>query len=117
MPIRPSRAGRPRDGAAGANLISSRAPVDLAAGCRRGAPMTKVLTLSDARISGHEGDDMTDVLGIYSCDDHLDMHAEPPDVWSARLSGADAERGPHVVEQEGQRVWMCEGRALGQSGR
>ena len=58
-----------------------------------------------------------DTAAIYSCDDHLDMYAVPPDVWSARLSSKDAERGPHVVEQDGQMVWVCEDRVLGQSGR
>jgi predicted TIM-barrel fold metal-dependent hydrolase len=53
---------------------------------------------------------------IYSCDDHLDLSAVPPDVWQARLSSVDAERGPRVVERDGERVWECEGRVIGRSG-
>lgn len=53
---------------------------------------------------------------LYSCDDHLDLRAVPPDVWSARLSAVDAARGPRVVERDGERVWVCEDRVLGGSG-
>jgi predicted TIM-barrel fold metal-dependent hydrolase len=53
---------------------------------------------------------------IYSCDDHLDLRAVPPKLWESRLSEADAARGPHVVERDGERVWMCEERVLGGSG-
>ena len=54
---------------------------------------------------------------IYSCDDHLDMAAVPTDVWSSRLSSEDAARGPHVEEQDGQLMWVCEDRVLGAEGR
>src|SRR4051794_23714171 len=60
---------------------------------------------------------MTTTAQVYSCDDHLDMAAVPTDVWSSRLSTADAARGPHVEEHDGQLVWVCEDRVLGQSGR
>ena len=53
---------------------------------------------------------------IYSCDDHLDLRAVPPDLWSSRLSRDDAARGPHVIERDGERVWLCEDRVLGGSG-
>ena len=56
---------------------------------------------------------MTD---IYSCDDHLDLRAVPRELWRSRLSRADAERAPHVVERDGEMVWMCEDRVLGGSG-
>jgi predicted TIM-barrel fold metal-dependent hydrolase len=59
---------------------------------------------------------MDPASGIYSCDDHLDLRAVPPDLWASRLSSADAARGPHVVERNGERVWMCEDRVLGGSG-
>jgi hypothetical protein len=36
---------------------------------------------------------------IYSCDDHLDLSAVPPDLWQARLSRADAPRGPYEAER------------------
>ncbi len=54
---------------------------------------------------------------IYSCDDHLDLPAVPPDVWAARLPRAQAERGPHVVERDAGPVWVCEDRVLNRSGR
>ena len=60
---------------------------------------------------------MTNAAQIYSCDDHLDMAAVPTDVWSSRLSSQDAARGPHVEERDGQLMWVCEDRVLGQSGR
>jgi len=54
--------------------------------------------------------------GIYSCDDHLDLRAVPPDLWRSRLARADAERGPRVIERDGESVWVCEERTLGGSG-
>jgi predicted TIM-barrel fold metal-dependent hydrolase len=53
---------------------------------------------------------------VYSCDDHLDLSAVPPDVWSSRLPSAFAERGPHVVDEGKGRQWVCEGRVIGRSG-
>jgi predicted TIM-barrel fold metal-dependent hydrolase len=53
---------------------------------------------------------------IYSCDDHLDLSAAPPDLWRSRLPAADAERGPHVVTEGRRRMWVCEGRVIGRSG-
>lgn len=53
---------------------------------------------------------------VYSCDDHLDLRAVPPDLWERRLTAGDAERGPRVVERDGQRTWVCEDRILGGSG-
>jgi predicted TIM-barrel fold metal-dependent hydrolase len=54
---------------------------------------------------------------LYSCDDHLDLRAVPPDVWQARLPRALAARGPRVVARDGADVWVCEDRVLGGSGR
>jgi len=59
---------------------------------------------------------MRGVTAVYSCDDHLDLRAVPPHLWETRLARKDAERGPRVVERDGQRVWVCEGRVLGGSG-
>src|SRR5438552_5669069 len=59
---------------------------------------------------------MDPASGIYSCDDHLDLRAVPPELWQSRLPHADDERGPHVVEREGESVWVCEDRVLGGSG-
>jgi predicted TIM-barrel fold metal-dependent hydrolase len=53
---------------------------------------------------------------IYSCDDHLDLHAVPPTLWQSRLPRAQAERGPRVVTRDGVPVWVCEDRVLGRSG-
>ena len=53
---------------------------------------------------------------LYSCDDHLDLRAVPPDLWATRLAVGDAERGPRVRERDGERVWVCEDRVLGGSG-
>jgi predicted TIM-barrel fold metal-dependent hydrolase len=53
---------------------------------------------------------------LYSCDDHLDLRAVPPDVWESRLPAALRERGPRVVDRDGERVWVCEERVLGGSG-
>ena len=53
---------------------------------------------------------------IYSCDDHLDLSAVPPDLWESRLSRDHAERGPRVVDEGKGRTWVCEGRVIGRSG-
>src|SRR5438094_8174079 len=60
---------------------------------------------------------MDRATAFYSCDDHLDLRAVPPDVWESRLTSDLRERGPRVVERDGQKVWVCEDRVLGQSGR
>jgi uncharacterized protein len=54
--------------------------------------------------------------GIYSCDDHLDLYAVPPELWESRLPSALAERGPHVVTRNGKSAWVCEDRVIGRSG-
>src|SRR5438132_7508394 len=54
---------------------------------------------------------------LYSCDDHLDLRAVPPDLWQSRLPRDVRERGPRVVSRERESVWVCEGRVLGASGR
>ena len=60
---------------------------------------------------------MTSPDAIYSCDDHLDLSAVPPEVWRARLPGALAERAPHVVTRgEKGSFWVCEDRVMGRSG-
>jgi len=43
---------------------------------------------------------------LYSCDDHLDISAAPPDLWSNRLPAKYREIGPRVVEVKQHRVWM-----------
>ncbi|MBV8952212.1 MAG: amidohydrolase [Actinobacteria bacterium] len=59
---------------------------------------------------------MNTTLGIYSCDDHLDLSAVPPDLWQARVPRADTGRAPHVETRSKGPVWMCEGRVMGRSG-
>jgi predicted TIM-barrel fold metal-dependent hydrolase len=54
---------------------------------------------------------------IYSCDDHLDLYAVPPDVWESRLPRALVDRGPRVVARDDTPVWVCEDRVMGRSGR
>ena len=58
-----------------------------------------------------------DPSALYSCDDHLDLRAVAPRLWQSRVSRADAERAPRVVERDGESVWVCEDRVLGGSGR
>jgi uncharacterized protein len=58
----------------------------------------------------------TPAADVYSCDDHLDLSAVPPDVWRSRLARADAERGPRVETRDGASVWVCEDRVIGRSG-
>jgi len=53
---------------------------------------------------------------IYSCDDHLDLPAVPPGLWESRLPRTLAPRGLRVVESDGKRRWICDGRVLGPSG-
>jgi predicted TIM-barrel fold metal-dependent hydrolase len=54
---------------------------------------------------------------VISADDHLDIHAMPPDVWSTRLPAEWRERGPHVEETDDGPWWFCEGRRISPSGR
>jgi len=54
---------------------------------------------------------------VISADDHLDIHAMPPDVWSSRLPKEWRERGPHVEETPDGPWWVCDGRKVSPSGR
>jgi predicted TIM-barrel fold metal-dependent hydrolase len=54
---------------------------------------------------------------LISADDHLDIHAMPPDVWSSRLPKEWRERGPHVEETPEGPYWFCNGRRVSPSGR
>lgn len=54
--------------------------------------------------------------GVYSCDDHLDLSAVPPDLWESRLPTGQAERGPRVIDRDGRLIWMAEDRMIGRSG-
>jgi predicted TIM-barrel fold metal-dependent hydrolase len=60
---------------------------------------------------------MDPATALYSCDDHLDLRAVPPELWQARLPRPLAQRGPRVVLRDGASVWVCEDRVLGGSGK
>ena len=54
---------------------------------------------------------------LISADDHLDIHAMPPETWSERLSSEWRERGPQVRDTDDGPYWFVEGRPLSPSGR
>jgi hypothetical protein len=54
---------------------------------------------------------------LISADDHLDIHAMPPDVWSSGLPREWRERGPHVEETPDGPYWICDGQRVSPSGR
>ena len=54
---------------------------------------------------------------VISADDHLDIHAMPPDVWSTRLPKEWRDAGPRVEETDDGPWWVCEGRRVSPSGR
>src|SRR5262244_3381323 len=51
---------------------------------------------------------MTDRL--ISCDDHMDLSQLPADLWTTRLPAALLDGAPRVEEQDGQAVWVCDGK-------
>jgi uncharacterized protein len=59
---------------------------------------------------------MDSASGIYSCDDHLDLYAVPPELWESRLPREQVESGPRVVTRDGKPVWVCEDRLMARSG-
>src|SRR6478672_7567343 len=59
---------------------------------------------------------MDRATAFYSCDDHLDLRAVPPDLWSSRVPASLREHGPRVVDRGGVRTWVCGDRVLGGSG-
>jgi uncharacterized protein len=64
--------------------------------------------------SGH-ADDVVH-WDLYSADDHLDIWALPPDLWTSRLPSADPDRIPRVVDRDGVPTWVVGERRLGVSG-
>ena len=90
------RVGSPRDVAeAVLFLASDRAaqitgivlPVD--GGTTAGSPPRSIKDLmAGADRSPTTERDARPTTSIYSCDDHLDLSAVPPDLWESRLSGA-----------------------------
>jgi predicted TIM-barrel fold metal-dependent hydrolase len=59
---------------------------------------------------------MSETMAIYSCDDHLDLSAVPPQLWQARVASEFVARAPRVEERDGARVWVCDGKTIGRSG-
>ena len=53
---------------------------------------------------------------LYSCDDHLDISAVPPNLWSERLPAKYRELGPRVVPMKSVDVWMLGDTPFGMSG-
>jgi len=54
---------------------------------------------------------------LISADDHLDIHAMPPDTWETRLPAAWRERGPRVEQTPEGPYWFMDGRKISPSGR
>jgi predicted TIM-barrel fold metal-dependent hydrolase len=54
---------------------------------------------------------------IISADDHMDLMALPPSLWSERLPRSFATRAPRVEDRDGAPVWIIEERVVGPSGR
>ncbi|HEY0106035.1 MAG TPA: hypothetical protein VGB91_08130, partial [Rhizomicrobium sp.] len=50
---------------------------------------------------------------LISCDDHLDLNQVPADLWTSRLPEGLRARAPHIEEQGGRAVWICEGQNWG----
>ena len=53
---------------------------------------------------------------LYSCDDHLDISAVPPQLWSDRLPAKYREIGPRVVSMKKLNLWMIGDAPFGMSG-
>jgi len=53
---------------------------------------------------------------IFSCDDHIDLWALPPDLWQARMPDALKRSAPRVVETGQHKLWMAGDKVLGPSG-
>lgn len=53
---------------------------------------------------------------IFSCDDHIDLWALPPDLWQARMPAALKAGAPRVVEAGAMKLWKSGDKILGPSG-
>ena len=54
---------------------------------------------------------------IYSCDDHLDMNAVPPTLWTDRTPAEHREAVPRVVDKGKLKLWMVGETPVSVSGR
>jgi predicted TIM-barrel fold metal-dependent hydrolase len=59
---------------------------------------------------------VTDNHKIYSCDDHLDMNAVPPNLWADRVPAKLRDRVPHVVAHDKLNLWQVGDKITGVSG-
>ncbi len=50
---------------------------------------------------------------LISCDDHLDLNQLPADLWTKGLPASLRDRAPHIEDQGGRAVWVCEGQVWG----
>ncbi len=50
---------------------------------------------------------------MISADDHIDLGYLPKDLWLERLPAKLKERAPHVEDQNGREMWVCEGAQWG----
>jgi predicted TIM-barrel fold metal-dependent hydrolase len=53
---------------------------------------------------------------LYSADDHLDIWALPPDLWTSRLAATERASAPQVVDRDGTPTWVVGEQVLGVSG-
>ncbi len=54
---------------------------------------------------------------LISADDHMDIHAMPPETWEERLPKEWRERGPRVEQTDDGPWWIVDGAKLAPSGR
>jgi len=57
--------------------------------------------------------DLFDRHRVIDVDTHL---TEPPDVWTARMPAAVADRVPHIERRDGRDVWVADGNVIGAPG-
>ena len=53
---------------------------------------------------------------IFSCDDHIDLWALPPDLWQSRMPAGLRDGAPHVVDAGPMKLWKAGNKILGPSG-
>lgn len=49
---------------------------------------------------------------VYSSDDHLDLWALPPDLWTSRTASSMHDKVPHVEAIDGVEWWVADGRKI-----
>jgi uncharacterized protein len=53
---------------------------------------------------------------IFSCDDHIDLWALPPDLWQSRMPAGLKDGAPRVVDAGAMKLWKAGEKVLGPSG-